>query len=166
MGYVVPFKCENCNYGWHVPVGSTRAESGKSNSYPISCRHCHEITTADYLADQIVCKKCGTPDFNHIDDNEVSCQTGEHVKYSWWGAELPTTRTVLMKRNITPSTWRRFRYWVWSFFEHRFTPDPTIEHYWGEEPARVEHKLHDGLYVCPKCNACALRFHDYFMHFS
>jgi hypothetical protein len=57
MGTEVIGKCK-CGYEGSAGIGSSRAMHGKKFSFPCYCKDCHQITSADMLAETQTCRHC------------------------------------------------------------------------------------------------------------
>lgn len=155
MGLRIGAACGGCGYYDEMFVGGNRTTPFEKWQWPVLCRGCRSITTSHYSVGPLKCLKCGSDEAVAMDDPTIGADDGEHVLHIWFGAELPTMRKVMRTRRLERTGWRGM---LLAVGRKLFGQDRYYETQWHEEPDHERHAIHDGHYLCPRCDNKTLRF--------
>ena len=155
MGIVMGFRCDACDYRGRFMVGGLKATYATRQHFPVYCRGCNSIATANYRAEPLTCEGCGSADVVHMDDPEIASGDGEYLVYSCSGAAIPTLWEDLCSKR--PETWTVLLLIEWL----RRTLNGQAKEYSSprsDRPKWIRHTITDGHYLCPRCHEPRLHF--------
>ncbi len=82
MGTSTIARCTTCDYEASLRLGGGMVDHMTYAAWPVSCRRCPAITTANFKASPLACVKCGTADVTPM--NDVSLWQGDGRPVLTW----------------------------------------------------------------------------------
>lgn len=68
MGSSTDAHCFACGYDTFLLIGGGMESHRENSRWPVSCRKCSAITTANYKKAPLICDECNTSEVTPIDD--------------------------------------------------------------------------------------------------
>ncbi len=86
MGSSANAECESCGYSRvNLTVGGGRSNHRTFASWPVLCRSCEEVSTANMKATPPECRKCGSADIVAYGDPSITNQLPEEdMESDYW----------------------------------------------------------------------------------
>ena len=97
MGSSFTAKCERCDLEAYGSIGGGMSDFKTFSAWPCFCRSCNNITTANTLAEPLVCLECKSTEVTIYDDS-LSIEgppNRRESSVSWGSRRLDTTRSYL-----------------------------------------------------------------------
>lgn len=89
MGTSASAQCSACGYSTFLQLGGGRRNFRQYAAWPVHCRKCKEIETANFLQSPLICKTCGSSDVTPVSDPILWMGDGDrHI--SWQDLVLTT----------------------------------------------------------------------------
>ena len=82
MGTSTDAHCFACSYDSFLMLGGGRANHSTYAAWPVSCRNCSSITTANFKASPLACTECGSEDVAPMTDPAMR-KGGSKVVERW-----------------------------------------------------------------------------------
>ncbi len=82
MGTSTDAHCFACGYDTFLMLGGGMADHTTYAAWPVSCRACSSITTANFKEKPLVCSRCGSADVTPIMDPTI-CKGGTEIVENW-----------------------------------------------------------------------------------
>jgi hypothetical protein len=137
MGMVVTARCVGCEYAETLTLGAGMANHATFAAWPVHCRDCEAVSTANMKVTPVVCQACkGSQVTSYMDANlgygepSAPSQACQAQTARPWTQKLETISRALNSND------RPTRY----------------VHTWGDLT------LTESEYFCPKCRKFSLRF--------
>lgn len=83
MGTSTDAHCFACGYDTFLMLGGGRQNHRTHAAWPVTCKGCSAVTTANFRALPLACLECGGPDVVPVTDR--SQWTGDGVQTQMWG---------------------------------------------------------------------------------
>jgi Zn finger protein HypA/HybF involved in hydrogenase expression len=96
MGSTFEATCDNCGLHTYGSIGGGMEDFKIFAAWPCLCRSCEAVTTANTLAEDVVCLKCKSRNITLYDDLTLSVPGGRQISNIDWGQmTLDTSRFYL-----------------------------------------------------------------------
>ncbi|MCA0248246.1 MAG: hypothetical protein LCH93_16660 [Proteobacteria bacterium] len=82
MGTSASFQCRTCGHEKSVLVGGGLANHHGFTAWPVSCRDCRAVTTADFKTSPLACLECSGTDVQPFSDPTMFESPGKAIM-SW-----------------------------------------------------------------------------------
>src|SRR5690554_2256551 len=96
MGTSFKASCDNCGLLAYGSIGGGMENFKTYAAWPCLCRSCEEVTTANTLAEDVVCLKCKSRKITLYDDITLSVPGERQISdLNWRQMTLDTSRSYL-----------------------------------------------------------------------
>lgn len=92
MGHTGTAVCDGCSYEAQYAIGGTRKSFTTDSKFPVSCRQCRAVTSANVMQSPLKCPDCGSTDVTPFSAAGMSKGEGGRVVERWGDLTLEDDR--------------------------------------------------------------------------
>jgi hypothetical protein len=83
MGHTSDAHCFACGYDKPLPLGAAMTNHAEHAAWPVTCRSCSAVTTANFKQSPLTCLECGSTDVLPFTDRTL--WKGDGKQSDMWG---------------------------------------------------------------------------------